>query len=97
MNERVIWIVNAYAAWKNIETTLVQSKRLIIKWKYPKRWVIDICGWKDTTVYLDVSPKGKNLLQIWCYQGVLYGEYSRAVKPQFREIGNRLTGTMETA
>lgn len=77
MNERVIWIVNAYAAWKNIETILEQSKRLIIKWKYPKRWVIDICGWKDTTVYLDVSPKGKNLLQIWRYQGFLYGLWKK--------------------
>ena len=77
MNERVIWIVNAYAAWKNIETNLDKSKKLIIKWKYPKRWVVDICGRKDTTVYLDVSPKGKSLLQIWRYQGVLYGSWKK--------------------
>lgn len=37
-------------------------------------------------------------LEIWLeiYEHETH-EYSRAVKPQFRKIGNRLTGTMETA
>lgn len=73
---RVIWVINAYSAWKNIEVHL-EGVRLKVKWKYPKKWVVDICGWHNNYFYLDISPTSKNLLKIWKHEGELFGRWEK--------------------
>ena len=56
-----------------ITTSLNKDKTIDITWKYPKKWVRDISGWKTTDVYLDISPTAKNMLKIWMYNGKMFG------------------------
>lgn len=79
---RIIWVVNTYKAWKNkrIVTTLSKDGRkgeLLVQWSYPKRWVVDICESKSTTVLLDISPTANNLLQLWKHKNQLYGKWTK--------------------
>lgn len=79
-NKRVIWIVNAFAAERKgyiLRELDSASKgtRFIVKWKYQKKWVVDICGSKDTSVFLDISPTAKNLIFLWKHDDILYGEW----------------------
>jgi len=79
-SRRIIWIVNAYKAWRNKHITLEKSpnsKMLVVTWKYPKKWAKDICNSTDTHVYLDISPKANNLIRIWKHQDALYDVWEK--------------------
>jgi len=73
---RMVWIVNVYSSClKRYINTLKQGNRLLINWKYKKKWVVDISGLKSTHVYLDLSPKAENMLRIWKHDDNLYGKW----------------------
>jgi hypothetical protein len=74
---RMLWIVNAYSACskRHISTTKTKDNRLLVNWKYKKMWVADISGFTSTHVYLDLSPKSKNMLRIWKHEKLLYGNW----------------------
>ena len=95
-DRRVVWVVNAYDAWRknNLHVTKnenSQSKNLLVTWKYPKRWVIDICGLQSTTVLLDFNPNAFSLLLLWKYNNQLYGKW--VGKEHFYDVYLRDVGT----
>lgn len=78
---RTIWIVNAYKPYANnyIITELdkedKERKRFFIKWKYPKKWAVDISHLKNANVFLDISPTARNLILLWKHKNILYGQW----------------------
>lgn len=77
-NTRVIWIVNVFEPWQKgrMKTKLSFDKNgniLDIEWEKKWSWVIDIAKTIDTNLFLDISPKGANMLKVWSYQGKLKG------------------------
>ena len=73
---RMVWVVNAYAACskRNIKTEPKENK-LLVHWKYKKKWAVDISELKSTHVYLDLSPKSDKMLRIWKHDGLIYGKW----------------------
>lgn len=73
---RMVWVVNVYAACskKYISTKYINNK-LLVDWKYKKKWAVDISGLKSTHVYLDLSPKSDKMLRIWKHDDSIYGKW----------------------
>lgn len=75
-NNKMIWVVNAYDPWFKRNISFVnEGDDLIILWKYPKKWVIDISSLKATHVYLDLYPNSNNMLRIWKHNNKIYGHW----------------------
>lgn len=78
-NSRVVWVVNVYKAQKSkqIETKIdpTDKERFLVSWKYPKKWVVEICKRTNNNVYLDISPNANNLIHLWNHQGQLFGKW----------------------
>ena len=76
-NSRVIWIVNVYSVQKNIRFLPLGQEKAFFKvdWKYPKKWVKDIAGYKNTRVYLDLLPRNNKLVHIWRHGEELFGNW----------------------
>lgn len=93
---RVVWVINAYDAWKKknlrvIKDKINQSENLLVTWKYPKKWAVDICRLKSTTVLLDINPTAFSLLLLWKHDQQLYGKWIR--KEHFYDTYLRNVGT----
>ena len=79
-NQRVVWVVNVYDAWKKKNLRVAkdengQFKNLLVTWKYPKKWAVDICGLRTTTVLLDINPTAVSLLLVWKHDNRLFGRW----------------------
>ncbi len=96
---RVIWVVNAYKARrdKRLNTRLDPDdpSRFFVDWKYPKKWVVDICKRTDANVYLDISPESNSLIYLWNHDGQLYGKWERKEVFYKKYLSRVATGLMD--